>query len=344
MRRRLRSRARGRAGCARCRCSCGRAERLAQRELEHLLRARRERDLAGRDLVTLADDARDLGADLLDRDVEGLEHARGEAFLFAQQAEQDVLRADVVVLERPSLVLRENDDLPGPFGESFEQTRPFLAGRLIVAQPAEAMPCPFTESLRPLWPGSSTSYRCGFEAAESPAALAGGPGGFNMGQGHAALAILCVVPGFSLVSLPGGPSRQPPRAFGAADKPRVVNRVSRREAPSRASPRVALYLVETSSHSIQRISLTVSARLTRVSHTMVAAARLHVSDSPANDAPFRLIDDVEFGEDVTVWSFTNLYGCRIGTHPHRILRGGPARGVDRRGLQDLEPLVHLRRR
>src|SRR5207244_5622684 len=37
-------------------------ERLAQRELEHLLRARRERDLAGRDLVALAADARDRGA------------------------------------------------------------------------------------------------------------------------------------------------------------------------------------------------------------------------------------------------------------------------------------------
>src|SRR5919204_213448 len=33
---------------------------------------------------------------------------------------------------------------------------------------------------------------------------------------------------------------------------------------------------------------------------------------PANDAPFRLIDDVEFGENVTVGPFTNLYGCRIG--------------------------------
>ena len=39
-----------------------------------------------------------------------------------------------------------------------------------------------------------------------------------------------------------------------------------------------------------------------------------VSESPANDAPFRQIDDVEFGEDVTVWSFSNLYGCRIGIH------------------------------
>jgi UDP-2-acetamido-3-amino-2,3-dideoxy-glucuronate N-acetyltransferase len=33
---------------------------------------------------------------------------------------------------------------------------------------------------------------------------------------------------------------------------------------------------------------------------------------PVNDAPFRLIEDVEFGDNVTVWSFTNLYGCRIG--------------------------------
>ena len=33
---------------------------------------------------------------------------------------------------------------------------------------------------------------------------------------------------------------------------------------------------------------------------------------PANDAPYRLIADVEFGEEVVVFSFTNLYGCRIG--------------------------------
>jgi acetyltransferase-like isoleucine patch superfamily enzyme len=33
---------------------------------------------------------------------------------------------------------------------------------------------------------------------------------------------------------------------------------------------------------------------------------------PANEAPYRLIDDVSFGEDVRVYSFTNLYGCRIG--------------------------------
>ena len=95
-------------------------ERLAECELEDLLRARRERDLTGRDLVTLADDASDLRAHLFHRDVELLEHPRGEALLLAQQPEQDVLGADVVVLECACLVLGEDDNLPGPLCEALE--------------------------------------------------------------------------------------------------------------------------------------------------------------------------------------------------------------------------------
>src|SRR5437773_3383431 len=37
-----------------------------------------------------------------------------------------------------------------------------------------------------------------------------------------------------------------------------------------------------------------------------------MGSSPANDAICRLIDDVEFGADVNVAPFTNLYGCTIG--------------------------------
>jgi acetyltransferase-like isoleucine patch superfamily enzyme len=36
-------------------------------------------------------------------------------------------------------------------------------------------------------------------------------------------------------------------------------------------------------------------------------------NQPANAAPYRLIDDVEFGDDVVVSAFTNLYGCTIGS-------------------------------
>jgi UDP-2-acetamido-3-amino-2,3-dideoxy-glucuronate N-acetyltransferase len=37
-----------------------------------------------------------------------------------------------------------------------------------------------------------------------------------------------------------------------------------------------------------------------------------VADAPANEAPYRLFDGVDFGESVVVQSFTNLYRCRIG--------------------------------
>jgi UDP-2-acetamido-3-amino-2,3-dideoxy-glucuronate N-acetyltransferase len=37
-----------------------------------------------------------------------------------------------------------------------------------------------------------------------------------------------------------------------------------------------------------------------------------MGSSPANDAPHRVLNDVDFGEGVRVFSFTNLYGCRIG--------------------------------
>lgn len=37
-----------------------------------------------------------------------------------------------------------------------------------------------------------------------------------------------------------------------------------------------------------------------------------MAGEPANEAPYRLLDDVTFGEGVVVAPFTNLYGCRIG--------------------------------
>jgi UDP-2-acetamido-3-amino-2,3-dideoxy-glucuronate N-acetyltransferase len=39
---------------------------------------------------------------------------------------------------------------------------------------------------------------------------------------------------------------------------------------------------------------------------------MSMAGAPSNDAPYRLIADVEFGEGVVVYSFVNLYGCRIG--------------------------------
>jgi UDP-2-acetamido-3-amino-2,3-dideoxy-glucuronate N-acetyltransferase len=38
-----------------------------------------------------------------------------------------------------------------------------------------------------------------------------------------------------------------------------------------------------------------------------------VADAPANDAPYRLFDGVVLGDDVVIQSFTNLYGCSVGS-------------------------------
>ena len=96
------------------------AQRLAERELQDLLRARGERDLAGGDLLARAHDADNLGAHALHGDVQALEDAGGEALLLTEEAEQDVLGADVVVLEGSGFLLREDDHLTCSLCESLE--------------------------------------------------------------------------------------------------------------------------------------------------------------------------------------------------------------------------------
>ena len=53
---------------------------------------------------------------------------------------------------------------------------------------------------------------------------------------------------------------------------------------------------------------------------------------PANDAPFRLLNEVAFGRDVIVQSFTNLYGCEIGDRtrigPFVEIQAGATVGAD----------------
>src|SRR5436190_4115822 len=66
-----------------------------------------------------------------------------------------------------------------------------------------------------------------------------------------------------------------------------------------------------------RSSLVWKARCTKVRTTSSPTSRsrcrrrLNMTGEPTNTAPYRLIDDVSFGEGVVVSSFTNLYGCRI---------------------------------
>ena len=86
-------------------------QRFPQRQLEHLLGPRREGDLALRLVLALSHDAGDFAADLFQADFEGAKHPRGHAVGLAQQPEEEVLRADVVVAEHPRFFLGQDDDL-----------------------------------------------------------------------------------------------------------------------------------------------------------------------------------------------------------------------------------------
>jgi acetyltransferase-like isoleucine patch superfamily enzyme len=37
-----------------------------------------------------------------------------------------------------------------------------------------------------------------------------------------------------------------------------------------------------------------------------------MAEQPVNEAPYRLLNGVEFGDGAKVYSFTNLYGCEVG--------------------------------
>ena len=104
-------------------------QRLAQRQLQHLLGPRRERDVPARRLLALADDLLDLLADALEGDAEALQGLRGDALTLVDQAEQDVLGADVVVVEHPGLFLGQDDNPSRSVGEPLEHALVLLTCR-----------------------------------------------------------------------------------------------------------------------------------------------------------------------------------------------------------------------
>ncbi len=81
----------------------------------------------------LVDDLHDLGPNLLEVDPQALQHACRDALAFSHQSEEQVLGADVVVIEAPRLVNREFDDLLRARGQSD------LADRWLFAAPDDEL-------------------------------------------------------------------------------------------------------------------------------------------------------------------------------------------------------------
>ena len=96
------------------------AASLVDRQLDDPLRARGEPDLADDGAVTTADDELDGRPDLGQLDVHVLEDARRHTLALADEAQEQMLRADVVVVEPLRLVLSQCQDLARAIRELVE--------------------------------------------------------------------------------------------------------------------------------------------------------------------------------------------------------------------------------
>ena len=93
---------------------------LVDGELDHSLRARGQADLTDDRPVAAPDDELDRGPDLRQLDVHVLEDARRDALALADEAQEQVLCADVVVVEPLRFVLRKRQDLSRAIRELVE--------------------------------------------------------------------------------------------------------------------------------------------------------------------------------------------------------------------------------
>ena len=100
------------------------AASLVDGQLDDALGARRQPDLADDRSIATTDDELDGGPDLGQLDVHVLEDARGHTLALADEAQEQVLRADVVVVEPLRFVLRQCQDLAGAIRELVEAIHP----------------------------------------------------------------------------------------------------------------------------------------------------------------------------------------------------------------------------
>ena len=112
---------------------------LVDGQLDDALRARRQADLADDRAVAATDDELDRRPDLGQLDVHVLEDARGHTLALADEAQEQVLRADVVVVEPLRFVLRECQDLARPVRELVEAIHRSNA-RSVIAAPRSGAP------------------------------------------------------------------------------------------------------------------------------------------------------------------------------------------------------------
>ena len=103
-------------------------ERLTQAKLKDFLGARGKGDVTCRRRGTVTNNLLYLSANSLQRNVKGFESLGGNALTLANEPEQQVLSANVIVVQGLGLILGQDDDPTGPIGEPFEHELSLYVG------------------------------------------------------------------------------------------------------------------------------------------------------------------------------------------------------------------------
>ena len=91
--------------------------RLVDRELNHLLRSRSQTNLTQHGAIAASDDEFNSRSNLSQLHAQVGQHLRRHPVALAHQTEQQMLGADVVVVEALSFFLRQRQDAPRAFSE-----------------------------------------------------------------------------------------------------------------------------------------------------------------------------------------------------------------------------------
>ncbi len=96
------------------------ATRFVDRQFDHLLGARRQANLAQDDPIAPTDDKFDGAANFIQFHAEVAQHLRGNPVALADEAQEQMLGADVVVVEALRFFLGETQDFAGSLSKFFE--------------------------------------------------------------------------------------------------------------------------------------------------------------------------------------------------------------------------------
>ena len=105
---------------------------FTQRQFENFFGTRCERNMTRWRRSTLANNFFNLSAYCFERNTQSFQSLRSHSFTFVNESEQDVLCADIAVIQQSGFFLGQHNNTTGPICEAFKHALPFVEVKSLV--------------------------------------------------------------------------------------------------------------------------------------------------------------------------------------------------------------------